>query len=141
MNNKRLVESCSSLQSTERSLSHIPVHVPGSCKWENVVINQSTGTRLKRCIFKMENVLIIALQSDQGTIYNWNENELPFLITVFITKVFKVDLLFILLHIILVPLKVGLEIWSPHRPIHYYLRFKCRLCIAWLDWPFLSSYL
>lgn len=43
-------------------------HVPGSCKWENVVINQSTGTCLKRCIFKMENVLIIALQSDQGTI-------------------------------------------------------------------------
>lgn len=26
------------------------------------------GTCLKRCIFKMENVLIIALQSDQGTI-------------------------------------------------------------------------
>lgn len=60
--------AAASLQSTERSLSHIPVHVPGSCKWENVVINQSTGTCLKRCIFKMENVLIIALQSDQGTI-------------------------------------------------------------------------
>lgn len=52
-----------------RKVSFPYIHVPGSCKWENVVINQSTGTCLKRCIFKMENVLIIALQSDQGTIY------------------------------------------------------------------------